>query len=232
MYYGMLFQIFLHSKCFKAFLTFKIFFSLMNYFNMFIQIWTLSKTFWAFTAFEIFSSIMNDLICLRKLDLHQGFFCSVSVGKWSSDPPPLRKFWSNDPPPWARKNREISSAQHPKKAKNRGSKKFYPLKTRFLDDSRGVSGKFFLEPKIFGKIDFYCIEEMTYILRTIFNTFTKWWFWGIKLLIYGWNSLKYIENAKESLLEARFDLSQKLHLFENRQWKSHNARSFPLLLYP
>ena len=44
-----------------------------------------------------------------------------------------------------------------KKAKNRGSKKFYPLKTRFLDDSRGVSGKNFFEPKIFGKIDFYCI---------------------------------------------------------------------------
>ena len=39
-----------------------------------------------------------------------------------------------------------------KKAKNRGSKKFYPLKTRFLDDSRGVSGKFFLNPKFLEKL--------------------------------------------------------------------------------
>ena len=71
--------------------------------------------------------------------------------------PPLRKILVKRSPPEPEKIARYLVLSTQKKAKNRGSKKFYPLKTRFLDDSRGVSGKIFLEPKIFGKIDFYCI---------------------------------------------------------------------------
>ena len=38
--------------------------------------------------------------------------------------------------------------------KNRGSKIFYPPQTRFLDDSRGVSGKNFLNPKFLANLIF------------------------------------------------------------------------------
>ena len=53
---------------------------------------------------------------------------------------------------------------------NRGSKQIYPLKTSFLDDSRGVSGKIF-ESDILGKIDYYCIFRP--LFSNIFPKFSK-----------------------------------------------------------
>ena len=73
---------------------------------------------------------------------HLALWSRVSLVRFPSGnsqppPPPRGCFWSN--PPWARKKIArylVLNAQ--KMAKNKGSKKFYPLKPRFLDDSRGV----------------------------------------------------------------------------------------------
>ena len=68
--------------------------------------------------------------------------------KWF--PPPESNFGQAIPPEPEKLARYLVVGTQ-KNAKNKGSKKFYPLKTRFLDDSRGVSGKFFLNLKFLEK---------------------------------------------------------------------------------
>ena len=96
------------------------------------------------------------LSCSIWRSIPPGFFLLSFRRKMVKRSPPEEIFVKRSPPEPKKIARYLVLSTQ-KKAKNRGSKKFYPLKTRFLDDSRGVSGKIFFEPKIFGKIDFYCI---------------------------------------------------------------------------
>ena len=74
----------------------------------------------------------------------------------SSDPPPPEEIFVKRSPPEPKKIARYQVLSTQKKAKNRGSKKFYPLKPVFWTIHEGCPEIFF-EPKIFGKIDFYCI---------------------------------------------------------------------------
>ena len=85
--------------------------------------------------------------------LNQGFLCSVSVGKWSSDPPPPEKILVKRSPPEPEKivRYLVLSTQ---KRQEIGGQKNLPPKNPFSGRfTRGVRKNFF-EPKIFGKIDF------------------------------------------------------------------------------
>ena len=101
----------------------------------------------------------SSLMCKRrgdKVNFGPGFPLLSFRRKMVKRSPPEENFGQAFPPPEPEKIARYLVLSTQRKAKNRGSKKL-PPKTPFSGRFTRVVRKFFFEPKIFGKIDFYCI---------------------------------------------------------------------------